>query len=436
MTEVPTSLDRLILFTRYPEPGKAKTRLIPALGATGAAELHRQMAEHTVSQARSLRSQHPVSVEVQFASGTVERMQTWLGEDLAYQLQAPGDLGDRLAHAFQSAFAVGMESVIVIGTDCPELDAAILAQAFAALQSHDLVLGGAIDGGYYLIGLRRLVPALFQGIAWSTAAVFQQTMTIAAQAGLTIATLPVLADVDYPEDLAVWQRVSTKISIVIPTFNAADHLTQTLSTLQLATNIEIIIVDGGSTDKTVEIAGTIDAQVLTTTSGRAHQMNIGARVATGEILLFLHADTQLPTGFDRHIRTVLDQPGVIAGAFELRIRGTQPSLRLVEWGVRWRSRLWQMPYGDQAIFLKSSVFRDLDGFPELPIMEDFEIIRRLKRLGRVAIVPACVVTSGQRWQQLGVWRTTLINQWIIAAYLLGVDPDRLSQWYWGKPTKP
>ena len=113
----------LIIFTRYPEAGKAKTRLIPALGPEGAAELHCQMAEHTLAQARSLQARLPTSVEIQFVGGSAEQMQGWLGEDLHYQPQSAGDLGDRMAQAFQSAFAAGAVAAIVIGTDCPDLDA-------------------------------------------------------------------------------------------------------------------------------------------------------------------------------------------------------------------------------------------------------------------------------------------------------------------------
>ncbi|MGV0027273.1 TIGR04282 family arsenosugar biosynthesis glycosyltransferase [Phormidesmis priestleyi] len=191
----------LIIFTRYPEPGKAKTRLIPALGAEGAAALHRQMAEQTLTEVRHLQKLRPVVVEVRFSGGDCAQMQAWLGDDLSYYPQHSGDLGDRLSQAFQSAFDRGAKSVITIGTDCPDLSASILAIAFEKLQTHDLVLGAATDGGYYLIGLRHFVSDLFFGIAWSTSIVFQQTVAIAEKIGCSIAYLPTLSDVDRPEDL-------------------------------------------------------------------------------------------------------------------------------------------------------------------------------------------------------------------------------------------
>jgi rSAM/selenodomain-associated transferase 2 len=158
-------------------------------------------------------------------------------------------------------------------------------------------------------------------------------------------------------------------------------------------------------------------------------MNAGAAVASGDILLFLHADTHLPTSFDTLVRQALQNAGTVAGAFELRIDAQLRGLRLVEKMVNMRSHFLSMPYGDQAIFLKAATFHDLGGFPDLPIMEDFELMLGLRRQGRITIVPAPVVTSGRRWQKLGVVKTTLINQLIIAGYFLGVPPAQLVRWY-------
>ncbi|MEX0268047.1 TIGR04282 family arsenosugar biosynthesis glycosyltransferase [Leptolyngbyaceae cyanobacterium UHCC 1019] len=201
-------LDRLIIFTRYPEAGKAKTRLIPALGAEGAAMLHRQMTDHTFVQVQRLQFQHPICVEVRFAGGDRDLMQRWLGTDLMYTVQGEGDLGDRMGRSLQSALNAGVDRVLIIGTDCPDLTASLLEQAFCELEQHDLVLGPASDGGYYLIGIRRWIPRLFRGIAWSTASVLERTLAIAAELSLSVALLPVLSDVDYPADLEIWERMN------------------------------------------------------------------------------------------------------------------------------------------------------------------------------------------------------------------------------------
>ncbi|MDF5735007.1 MULTISPECIES: TIGR04283 family arsenosugar biosynthesis glycosyltransferase [unclassified Nostoc] len=222
---------------------------------------------------------------------------------------------------------------------------------------------------------------------------------------------------------------STKISIIIPTFNEVGNIKEAIATTQQSTNIEIIVVDAGSEDGTVKIAQSLGIKVISSSPGRAVQMNTGAVAANGNILLFLHADTRLPTGFDDMIRMALQQPGTVAGAFNLRIDASLLSLRWVEWGVNMRSHFCQMPYGDQAIFLTKAVFQQIGGFPELPIMEDFELMRRLKRTGRIVIIPTPVVTSARRWLQKGVFKTTILNQIVIIAYLLGISPKRICSWY-------
>ncbi|MFB2980672.1 TIGR04282 family arsenosugar biosynthesis glycosyltransferase [Microseira sp. BLCC-F43] len=197
------SRERLIVFTRYPEPGKAKTRLIPVLGAEGAANLHRQMTEYTISQVRQLQTDRVVSIEVYFTGSEAAACQNWLGSDLIYHPQGEGDLGLRMAKAFEAAFSSGIDSAIIIGTDCPSLKAELIAEAFQKLDQNDLVLGPATDGGYYLIGLRRLIPELFVGINWGNSEVFQKTVQIANNLKLAVAYLTFLSDIDRPEDLEI-----------------------------------------------------------------------------------------------------------------------------------------------------------------------------------------------------------------------------------------
>lgn len=197
----------VLVFARYPTPGQAKTRLIPALGPAGAAQVYRQFAEGTIAQLRALQQRCPVDVALWYSGATAATMADWLGPDLIYCPQPEGDLGHRLTVAMHWAFEQGYGTVLMMGTDCPDLDATIVHQGLAALaQGADLVLGPANDGGYYLLGLTSPQPALFENITWSTAAVLAQTVAQAERLHLSPTYLPTLIDIDTPEDLAQWRQ--------------------------------------------------------------------------------------------------------------------------------------------------------------------------------------------------------------------------------------
>ena len=219
------------------------------------------------------------------------------------------------------------------------------------------------------------------------------------------------------------------ISVIIPVLNDAESLDLALGSTQDYAGVDCIVVDGGSSDESVEVAQSRGVRVLHSPPGRARQMNAGAEVAEGRFLLFLHADTRLPEGFDGHVRQILTGSGVAAGAFQLQIDAPSARLRLIEKAANWRSRYLQMPYGDQAIFLRKELYRKMGGFPDLPIMEDFQLIRRLQGEGRIVIAPAAVVTSARRWKKLGALRTTLLNQLMILGFYFGFEPSRLARWY-------
>ena len=428
---------RLVIFTRFPEPHRTKTRLIPALGPEGAAQLQRDMTRHTLAVAREVATDRLLSVEVRFEGGDARKMAACFGNGVSYRPQGPGDLGRRMDRAFVDACREGAEQTVLIGTDCPEITPRLIRESFGRLAASDVVLGPANDGGYYLIGLQRPVSRLFVEIPWGSERVFGETMNRADELSLSVSLLETLSDVDRPNDLAVWRRVkqlsvadrAARISVVIPALNQADYLSDTLGSLRDAEDVEVIVVDGGSHDGTPEIAEREGCRLLRSPAGRALQMNAGARAASGSILLFLHADTRLPAGFDKAVRSTLGVSGVVAGAFRLRIDGVGPSLRIIEWAVGIRSGMLKLPYGDQGIFVRSDIFHSQGGFPDLPIMEDFAFVRQLRRHGRIRIARLPVITSSRRWHKLGAWRTTWINQKVMVGYYLGVSPERLAVWY-------
>jgi rSAM/selenodomain-associated transferase 2/rSAM/selenodomain-associated transferase 1 len=404
------------------------------------------MTVWVLGQAAALAALQPVAIEVRFEGGDAAKMAQWLGPRWTYRVQGPGDIGARMDRALSEAFTEGVPKAVLIGADIPDLSPAILEEAFARLEDRDLVIGPAADGGYYLIGTRRdryedLRPYLFNRIDWGTKRVLRTTLAAVAPLGLKIHLLPTLQDIDRPEDLTNWRGPAPMndaahpgacISVIIPTLNEADHLAAAVRTAMCGENVEVIVADGGSTDATAALARRLGARLIQTAPGRAQQMNAAAVAACGPILLFLHADTRLPDRFDRAVRRTLRRPGTAAGAFGLRIDLPSISIRWIETGANRRSRLLGLPYGDQAIFLHAAAFRYVGGFPALPIMEDFVMVRRLRQLGRVVTVNECVLTSGRRWQRHGVLRTTVLNQIVVAGFYLGIAPDRLARWYRGK----
>jgi uncharacterized protein len=436
---------RILIFTRYPVPGKVKTRIIPALGATGAARLHRRMTQHIVANARGLAKDGAIRVCVCFTGAPAKKVRAWLGDDLLYVPQLGADLGARQNAAFCEAFRAGSESVLAVGSDIPGLTRDILGHALETLGSSDVVIGPALDGGYYLIGMQRAHPELFANIDWGGSHVFEQTRAAAERLGLKLAVLPMLSDVDRPEDLAELRSnpqledVFTgkpRISVIIPCLNEAHTLGRTLDRIKqagdLGKTLEIIVADGGSQDGTRAVAAKNQALVLHKSGGRSAQQNAGAATAQGPLLLFLHADTLLPESFAQMIRMTLDDPEVIAGAFRFQTDSPLTAMRLIEWAANARSKMLQCPYGDQGLFMEQRVFREMGGFAPQPILEDYELVRRLRRRGKIVTLPQPARTSARRWERLGILRTFAINQIMIAGYLCGVPPHRLARLYRGR----
>ena len=224
-------------------------------------------------------------------------------------------------------------------------------------------------------------------------------------------------------------NAAPRISVIVPTLNEAACLAATLDALALAPGDELIVVDAGSTDGTPDIARRYTSQFYQGPRGRAQQMNHGARHAAGDILIFLHADTLLPTDGPDAVRCALQQPSTVGGAFRLVIAPPTLALRLVAWGTNLRSRFGGLPYGDQALFVPRRVFEDLGGYDDVPFMEDVRLVQALRRRGRLVILPQAVATSGRRWQRDGVLRTTARNVALMILYFCGVPPATLKRWY-------
>ncbi len=416
--------------TRLPCEGKNKTRLIPALGSMGATAFHERLARHAIGRASSYALMHPgTKVQVQLEGGSTVDGQTWLGE-IDCLVQKNGDLGQRLQAAVEQAFSDGAHRVLVMGTDCPSLDEPLLAEAFDALDRADLVFGPAADGGYYLVGLTKACPEIFQNIDWGGSQVLNQSLAAAAACGMNVSLLEVRADVDVPDDLPAAYTVLAEgntLSVIVPTLNEESRLPKLLERLKQGSPHEIIIADGGSSDRTVEIAEQAGVHVIHAALGRASQINLAAVMATGEFLLFLHADTMPPSDYSRVIQRVLQSPGTSAGAFRFALACNFAAAPLIESLVHLRCHLQGTPYGDQGLFIRRRIFRHLGGFPDWPVLEDLHLVRRLKQLGPVRTAHQAAMTSPRRWENGGIVRTFLRHQLMLAAYHLGVPPRLIAR---------
>jgi rSAM/selenodomain-associated transferase 2 len=221
------------------------------------------------------------------------------------------------------------------------------------------------------------------------------------------------------------------ISVIVPALNEALTLPSTLARLHHPAFTEVIVVDGGSQDGTLAAAALAapTAWLLTAPAGRARQMNVGAAAATGTVLLFLHADTLLPPTAADDITAAMVDPLVVGGCFDARLNPDRGLLRAIGRMMSWRSRVTGIATGDQAIFVRRKVFEAMGGFPDMPIMEDIAFSRRLKRVGRIAHLRSCVMTSGRRWERHGPLRTILLMWTLRLLYFLGISPHRLKQLY-------
>ena len=220
-----------------------------------------------------------------------------------------------------------------------------------------------------------------------------------------------------------------KISIIIPTLNEARCLGETLEQIQKLSPHEIIISDGGSDDNTLKIPAKFTQHLIKGPTGRALQLNAGAQAATGDLLLFLHADSYIKLASYKKMLYAMKNPEVIGGAFSLLIDSNRMALQIINQFANLRSKYLGRAYGDQAFFVKKQVFQKMEGFTEFPICEDLDFYKRLKIMGSVVLLKEEVLTSSRRWANEGIWFTTIRNILIATLFELGFPPRILTKWY-------
>jgi len=220
------------------------------------------------------------------------------------------------------------------------------------------------------------------------------------------------------------------LSVIIPTLNEEEWIAGAVESAGAAGAAEVIVVDGGSTDRTPRLATAAGARLMLSDPMRARQLNRGSEAASQPSLIFLHADSRLPAGAAAAVEGALAH-GIIFGGFRLRFAEEDRKLRIAERMINLRSAITRAPWGDQAQFIARDTLIGIGGFRDIPIMEDYELAQRMKRAGRTRILPLTVTTSGRRFLQKGVLRTAAINWWIIWRYHRGVDPEELARLYRG-----
>jgi rSAM/selenodomain-associated transferase 2 len=217
------------------------------------------------------------------------------------------------------------------------------------------------------------------------------------------------------------------VSVIIPVLADADEVERLVHQIPPASPVEVVVVDGGPDPRVDRLERWPHVRLIRAPRGRGRQMNAGAAAATGEWLLFLHADSRLPPGWTEHLRRA---PVHAAGGwFRFALDDPAWQARVIERGVRWRVRLFRLPYGDQGLFVRRQVFAALGGFRELPLLEDVDFVRRLVRAGPVFELPLPLLTSSRRWRRDGWFRRSARNVAIISCYFAGVSPGRLARWY-------
>lgn len=361
----------LIYFIKAPIPGTVKTRLAKSIGEEKATAFYRYCVE------KLLATKAPPLCDVFVAYDGVSEESPFATKNLF--LQSKGDLGERMAHAFLHVFSLGYESVILVGSDIPDVDEAILEESMTLLSTSDALLSPTLDGGYYLIGFHEcsFTCKAFEGIVYSQNDVFSKTLQHLMP--LHVSTGKMLRDIDTIDDLKAYDKsffTLPLISVIIPVYNENETLLETITSLRhnaKDADFEIILIDTPERT-TIDAFPFLHVRTATAKQGRAQQMNEGALMAQGDILLFLHADTRVPKHWDEIIKN-----GGKVGAFRLGIDSPRTIYRIIETLVSFRTRITTIPYGDQGHFFESSFFRELGGYARIPLMEDVELMQRIKK---------------------------------------------------------
>ncbi len=447
----------LIIFTREPVPGMTKTRLMPELSPEQCAELHKCFLNDISKEM----DKQDADLFVAYTGGEPaflrKAFRRAFRKDRAFE-QSGADLGERMENAFRHVLGRGYDKAVLIGTDIPEIRSETIDDAFDSLDGRDIVIGPTADGGYYLIGMKEARHEAFDVRLYGVGTVFDETVASIRAAGLTVSQVRAYSDIDEPADLTelrdrmVYDRElrcsetgraltrDASISIIIPVYNEAgiiDRMTDQLK--RCSDDAEIIFVDGGSTDGTLEKLERAAAEaersgtrfrMISSEKGRGIQMNRGVLESSGDILFFLHCDCRLPEDFISEIRECIAEHPY--GCFGLSF--DSHNLFMLTNRIISNHRAWSrgLPFGDQGIFMDRKMFFDMGMYPEIPLMEDYEFSLRMKAAGyRPVRTRQRMIDSSRRYGRstIGILRTEAMMWRLRRQYRHDIDPERLCELY-------
>lgn len=401
----------IIIFTRVPIPGQTKTRMMPMISAAGCARLHTCFLEDIKRECGKTEADLYVFYT---PKDKEEFLYPVFGSGRQYIPQSGEGLGERMYQAVRQVLEKGYGSCILLGTDIPELRAEYLNRAFSILERRDIVLGPTMDGGYYLVGMKTPLKEIFEVKGYGQSSALHNTVAQLKRAGLTTGFTKTLWDMDTCEDLQGYrQRMrmdrrlqdtstgrylakTSRISIIIPVYNEEKTICSIQDQLEpLRRQCEIIFVDGGSTDGTLSRIRPY-FKVVSSLKGRAKQMNEGAKKSHGDVLFFLHCDSELPKLPLAQIRQVMKNHS--AGCFGIAFHSRNFFMFTCRVISNHRVKDRKVMFGDQGIFIDRNLFFDAGMFPELPVMEDYQFSLTLKERGvKLGMTKRRIYTSARRF---------------------------------------
>lgn len=405
-------MDRaIIIFTRVPIPGQTKTRMMPAMSGSGCARLHACFLKDINRECQKTGADLYICYTPE---GQQQGLYPVFGQGQRYIPQRGNGLGERMYEAIREVLEKGYGSCVLMGTDVPEVRAEYLDRAFCVLERRDLVLGPTADGGYYLVGMKTPLRCVFDVKGYGRNSVLRDTVGQLRREGITYGFTHTVSDMDTCGDLYGYRRrmrqdpylqrtvtgrylaKNSSISVIIPVYNEAGTIQQLQDQLEpLKNHCEILFVDGGSTDGT---PGMIRPwfKVIRSEKGRAKQMNAGAEASHGEILFFLHCDSELPPRPLAEIRRVMKTHS--AGCFGIAFHSRNFFMFTCRVISNHRIKDRGVMFGDQGIFTDRRLFFEVGMFPEIPVMEDYQFSLTLKeRRVRLGMTGRRIYTSDRRF---------------------------------------